>query len=140
MSRAEVAPRPMPPGPALVSTKIRPTSAAPRVCPTSRAVARMPLALPAWSRGALARRGRVLGGWEEADPGAGVAQPPGDLGPRSVRFLGGHQNESQAKLGQTVPAENASRIVLVDEPSRDRRGASDRHRPRGHQEAGLDRR
>ena len=40
----------MPPGPALVSAKIRPTRAAPRVYPTSRAVARMPLALPARSR------------------------------------------------------------------------------------------
>jgi len=59
--RAKVAPRPTPPEPALASAKIRPTRAAPKVCPTSRAVARMPLALPARSRGALARMVRLLG-------------------------------------------------------------------------------
>src|SRR5467141_511759 len=60
-NRAKVAPRPIPSGLALVNEKIRPTSAAPRVCPTSRALARMPLVLPARSGGALAKMARLLG-------------------------------------------------------------------------------
>ena len=60
-SRAKVAPWLIPLGEVLVSAKIRPTSAAPKVCPTSRAAARMPLALPARSGGALARIVRLLG-------------------------------------------------------------------------------
>jgi hypothetical protein len=69
-----------------------------------------------------------------------IAIHTGDPQHRRVCFLGGHQNESEAQYGQTDPAENASRIAPVDEPSRDRRGEADRHRPGGHQEAGLDRR
>jgi hypothetical protein len=56
-----VEPLPIPLGLVLVSAKISPTNAAPKVCPTSLALARMPLALPARSRGALAKIVRLLG-------------------------------------------------------------------------------
>jgi hypothetical protein len=55
-------------------------------------------------------------------------------------FPGRPPDESQAQNGQTDPAESAGRIVPVGEPSGDRRGETDRHRPGRHQQPGLDRR
>jgi hypothetical protein len=72
----KVAPWLIPPEEAPVSAKIRPTGAAPKVCPTSRAMARMPLALPARSGGALARIVRLLGDWKKPNPTPQIAVPP----------------------------------------------------------------
>jgi hypothetical protein len=90
----------MPRGLALVSAKISPTRAAPRVCPTSRAVARIPLALPASARG---EDSAVVGGLKEAEPDAADYHAPGYLRHRRVCFLGGHRTSPRLKMAKPTP-------------------------------------
>jgi len=56
-----------------------------------------------------------------------------------ITGLKGEQNKAHAHRRQTDPAQNAGRISLVCEPSRDWRDETDRNRPWGHQQAGFDR-
>src|SRR5262249_9746858 len=56
----------------------------------------------AFARGA-GKDGAVVGGLEEAKPDAADRHTPGDSRHRRVRFLSGHQNESQPQYGQANP-------------------------------------
>ena len=97
----------MPPRPALVRAKIRPTNAAPRgLADEPRAGEDATGAAGPFGRRAR-ENGPVVRGLEEAEPDAADCHAPGDARHLRMRFLRGHQHQSPAQCDQADPAENA---------------------------------
>ncbi len=114
------------------------TSAAPMVCPKSRAVPSMPEAPPLRSRGAAAIMVRLLGDWNRPKPA-----PPAPCARRCRQAgMGREQRQRRqpaAEHQKSDAAEQTGRIPLR-QPSCKRRREAHRDRPGRDQKADFDRR